>query len=446
MSRLTRTLCFAVLFAGIAPNAAHAAAPITPVAESAPQFDDAGADADDPAIWVNPLLRDRSVIVGTTKDAGLTAFDLAGRTLQDIAAPPAPGTPEDDHAAGRFNNVDVVYGARIGGQVRDLAIVSDRGSDRIRTYAIDPLAATVGRPPLRDVSAPQLPFVFNATQEEVDDQATAYGLAAWVDPRTRTAYVVTSRRSRARLALLKLVAAPGGRVSYETVDTLDFPTSFALPSGGQWAPCIEEEGEEPQFEGLTIDADRGTLFAGQEDVGIWRVGISPRGFSAGATLIEKVREFGAPYELIPDEDPGEFECETTGPALPGDGGEHIAADVEGLTIYRGAFGTGYLLASSQGDDTFAVFGDRGRGGYVGSFAIGDGPRADGVQESDGAAVINVPMGRSFPNGLLVTHDGDDQTGTDRDATNFKLTRWDDVARSFDRPLRIDPFGWAPRLG
>ncbi|MFA9272104.1 MAG: phytase, partial [Baekduiaceae bacterium] len=322
--RLSWLLALAALAAAptAAPTAAHAAAEVTPLRESAPLFEDEGNDADDPAIWVNPLLRDRSVIVATKKDAGLTAFDLGGRTLQDIAAPPAPAG--DDHAAGRFNNVDVVYGARIGRVTRDLAIVSDRGSDKIRTYAINPLAASLRRAPLTDIRAPSLPFVFNTTQEEVDEQATAYGLTAWVDQRTGTPYVVTSRRSRSRVALLKLVAAPGGKVTYQTVDTIDAPTSFTLPSGGTWAPCVEEEGEEPQFEGMTVDADRGTLFAGQEDVGIWRISVSPRGFGEDGTLVEKVKEFGAPYTLVPDDDPGEFECETTGDALPGDGGEHIA--------------------------------------------------------------------------------------------------------------------------
>jgi hypothetical protein len=107
-----------VLFAVLAAMPGSAAAVVTPVRESAPRFeDDDGADADDPGIWVNPLLSGRSVVVGTLKDAGLTVFDLEGRTLQDVSAPPAPG-PED--APGRFNNVDVIYGARVGHAVRDL--------------------------------------------------------------------------------------------------------------------------------------------------------------------------------------------------------------------------------------------------------------------------------------------------------------------------------------
>jgi 3-phytase len=154
--------------------------------------------------------------------------------------------------------------------------------------------------------------------------------------------------------------------------------------------------------------------------------------------------------------PGTFdeeaeECVLDPGSDPGVGGTHISADVEGLTIYRGGWGRGYLLASSQGDNTFSVFADRGRGPWLGSFAIGDG-RVDGVQESDGAAVVNVPLGRAFPFGLLVTQDGDNQPdvpddeGEVRANTNFKLTRWDDVARAFWPPLLVDPFGYHPRKG
>lgn len=214
--------------------------------------------------------------------------------------------------------------------------MSDRGRDQIRAFAVDLAAASLGAPPLDDVIADDPPFVFNDSQEEVNEQGTAYGVAAWVDERSRTPYVVSSRRSRTELALLKLVPAPDG-VGYHQIDKLTLPSSFPIP-GGTFTPCAEAEGEGPQVEGMTVDADRGLLFAAQEDVGIWRIEVSRDGFTGTPVLIEKVIEFGAPYDLIPDEeDPGEFECEITGDAPPGVGGDHISADAEGLTIYRGAF-------------------------------------------------------------------------------------------------------------
>jgi len=440
---MTRVPCLLLSALGLAlalPAPVPAAGPVTAVTETAPNFDDeAGgdADADDPAIWVNPARPARSFVVGTLKDGGLTVFDLSGATLQQLPAapPPAPGRVD-----GRYNNVDVVYRARVGALKGDLAIVSDRGRDQVRTFLVD----RGRRAPLRDVTAPDAPLVFSRDLDEVEDQTTAYGLAAWVDGRTGTPYVVVSRRSRTEVALLRLVPGPRRTVSYIEVDRIALPSQFAVP-GGSWSPCADP-GDLPQVEGMVVDAPRRVAFLGQEDVGIWKVKVDRRGFSRRPALIERVREFGVPGTF----DEVDEECVLDPASDPGVGGEHISADVEGLTIYRGGRGRGYLLASSQGDDTFAVFADRGRGAYLGSFAIGDG-RVDGVQESDGAAVVNVPLGRAFPAGMLVTQDGDnqpdvpDEDGEARANTNFKLTRWNDVARAFAPPLLVDPFGFHPRV-
>ena len=68
---------------------------------------------------------------------------------------------------------------------------------------------------------------------------------------------------------------------------------------------------------------------------------------------------------------------------------NISADVEGSTIYYGEDGNGYLLASSQGDNTFAVYDRAGSNSYLGNFTIAD------VEESDGIDVINVPYHLDF---------------------------------------------------
>jgi 3-phytase len=55
-------------------------------------------------------------------------------------------------------------------------------------------------------------------------------------------------------------------------------------------------------------------------------------------------------------------------------------------------------------------------------------------------VSNVPLGTTFAQGLLVTHDGDDEPF--KDATNFKFTRWQDVAGPLG--LGIDTSSGDPR--
>jgi 3-phytase len=74
-----------------------------------------------------------------------------------------------------------------------------------------------------------------------------------------------------------------------------------------------------------------------------------------------------------------------------------------------------------------------------TFVIGSAA-TDAVDESDGAMVVGVPLGPEFAKGLFVTHDGDDKAFDD--ATNFKFTRWEDVARPLG--LAIDTVAGDPR--
>ena len=148
--------------------------PVTARVETPPVFDDetgGDGDADDPAIWVNRHDRARSVVIGTVKNAGLQVFDLRGRVLQSVPAPPAPS---GDDEPGRFNNVDIVSGFRLGGRRVDLAVTSDRGRDQIRSYAIDPRDGH-----LTDVTAEDVPFAFSTDQDQVNDQETVYGLTTF---------------------------------------------------------------------------------------------------------------------------------------------------------------------------------------------------------------------------------------------------------------------------
>src|SRR5262249_60933426 len=122
---------------------------IPPQAETAPDFDDdadANSNADDPAVWVDGAHPERSLVVGTLKNGGLTVFDLGGATAQDI---PTPGEPRPDSPSGRFNNVDVLQGVQVGGLKGDIAVTTDRGRDQLRTYAIAPGG---GAAPLTDVT------------------------------------------------------------------------------------------------------------------------------------------------------------------------------------------------------------------------------------------------------------------------------------------------------
>ncbi len=160
-----------------------------------------------------------------------------------------------------------------------------------------------------------------------------------------------------------------------------------------------------QSEGLVADDVLRHLYVGEEDVGIWKYSAEADGGSA-RTLVDRT---GA--------------------------GGHLAADVEGLTIYYANGGAGYLLASSQGNNEFVVYRRDGANAFVGSFAIVAGGSIDAVTDTDGIDVTNFALGSQFPQGLFVAQDNDD---------NFKLARWDAIGAAFSGALIADTT-WDPRL-
>ncbi|MEJ1107185.1 MULTISPECIES: phytase [unclassified Kribbella] len=325
-----------VVTLGIQPAYSSELPGVTAAAETAPNWDDdagGNANADDPAIWIDTQHPERSVVLGTLKNGGLTVFDLSGKEVQRFATPPAP---EPGQESGRFNNVDLVG---------NLAIVTDRGRDQLRTYAVK-----AGR--LTDVSSPDAPLVFSKDTEEVQEQRTAYGLAATVVQ--GQPIVAVTRRSETRVGFFRLVPDGTGKVTYRPIGKVDLPSNFKLTDGSTWSPC-EEPGDRPQLEGMVFDRTTNDLYAAQEDVGVWRIPLHGK-----PELLEKVREFGQPAAYNEETE----ECEPTGP-VSADAGKHLSADAEGLTIaYKNGVRT--LYASSQGDSTFASYRiDGGRFGLPG---------------------------------------------------------------------------------
>ena len=149
-----------------------------------------------------------------------------------------------------------------------------------------------------------------------------------------------------------------------------------------------------QTEGCVADDDLGHLYVGEESEGIWK------------------------YDAEPDGGDERVLVDSTG-----DEG-HLDADVEGLAIAYGKRGTGYLVASSQGNDSFVLYRRGGDNAYVRSFGIEEGNGIDGVDETDGIAVSTARLGPAFPRGVLVAQDGDNDDGNQ----NYKLVPWQVIIR------------------
>ena len=351
-------------------------------------------DADDPAIWVHPSDPALSLVIGAVKDGGLDVYDLDGQTLQAISPDGA-----------RFNNVDVLYGFPVNGATVDLAVTTDRYADQLVFFAIDPQTRQ-----LTDVTDPANALVFTPAGQASDGETTAYGITLYHSAQSGKFYAFVTQRDANQIAQVELMDKGNGLIGFTPVRMITLP----VPDGDR----------EPQAEGMVADQELGVVYIAQEDVGIWKFGAEPDAAGEG-TLI---------YPVAPD-------------------GETLVADAEGLTIYYAADGKGYLLASSQGDNRFSIYTRDGDNAYLGSFFIGDENAAiDGVQECDGAQVINIPLGARFPQGLLVVHDGlnspevlvEDDGEMENANTNFKFVPWDAVATAFATPLVIDTESYQPR--
>jgi 3-phytase len=365
---------------------------VLPVVETPPVVDSSErpnnerfGDADDPAIWVHPTNPEQSLVIASVKEGGLEVYDLSGNVVQSLE-------PEGV----RYNNVDLVYNFSLAGNRVDVAVASDRYKDNLAVFGIDAITGE-----LTDITASDNTLIFTPEGEGSDETTTAYGLALYQTPETTYAFV--SRRETGDVAQLELRDNGKGQVTYSTVRTFSLP----IPEGGEL--------EDAQIEGMIADIDLGVLYLGQENVGVWKVSADP-----------------ASEEM---------------PTLMQGVGEILQADVEGLTIYYGEGTEGYLLVSSQGDNTFAVF-TRTDSSYLGSFQIGDNGDVDGSQECDGAHVINVPLGSQFSQGLLVVQDGnnlpevmiEDDGEMENASTSFKYVPWESIANAFNPPLIVDTLG------
>jgi 3-phytase len=160
-------------------------------------------------------------------------------------------------------------------------------------------------------------------------------------------------------------------------------------------------------EACTADDQLGALYVAEEDAAIWRYGAEP------------------------DDATPPVAVDVTGPS------GHLVADVEGLAIYSAPGGAGYLLASSQGSEELVVYERSVPNRYVERFGIGIGA-VDRVSDSDGLEVAAFGLGREFPDGLLVVHDGYNALPEGGDRQNFKLVPWGAIARGLAIPLLIDP--------
>ncbi|WP_058049740.1 phytase [Janthinobacterium sp. Ant5-2-1] len=113
-------------------------------------------------------------------------------------------------------------------------------------------------------------------------------------------------------------------------------------------------------------------------------------------------------------------------------GAQLTADVEGMAIYRkpgGKADSGYLIVSSQGDNSYVVLDAQAPYKVRGRFKVGFNLAAgiDGTSETDGLDVTAANLGGAYAQGMLVIQDGYKRLPDG--PQNFKYVAWGDVAKA-----------------
>jgi 3-phytase len=255
-------------------------------------------DSDDPAIWVNAADPERSLILGTDKDAqdgGLYVFDLAGKIQADQTV----------RGLKRPNNVDVAYGFRLGGRSVDVAVVTERNTGRLRIFTI---------PGMRAVDGGGLP-VFGG-----DPERLPMGIGLYTRPRDGTLFAIVSGRVGPREGYLW---------QYRLEDD---------GTGVVRAIKVREFGRfsgRKEIESVAVDSELGRVYYSDEQVGVREYAADPEAPDAGRELSvfatsgfagdhEGISIFpteaGRGYIIVSNQDGGTFEVFTR---------EEAAADVRG---------------------------------------------------------------------------------------------------------------------
>ncbi len=274
---------------------------------------------------------------------------------------------------GEPNNIDLRQNiATANGEPITMAAASNRELNTIALYRI--VEATANQQPIQKLPAVGQ-HVHAEAAELVSDVGEVYGLCMYRGLDGTPYVFVNGKDGKVEQWRLRVT---GQGVAGEVV------RQFSLDS---------------QPEGCVADDRSGKLYIGEEDVGIWA------------------------YEADPLTSPNPTRFAAVD-------GSTLVADVEGLTLYDDATDK-YLIASSQGNNTYVVYDLHNSGSVAGVFAIiGDDQRGvDGASDTDGIHVVPGQFGERYPNGIFIAQDWYNVDGEYAPGNqNFKLTSWDEVMK------------------
>ena len=284
-------------------------------------------DTDDPAIWINPQKPEESLIIGTDKETngGLYVFNLQGKIVNKVTGLKRP------------NNVDIAYGFDWNGKKIDIAVTTERETNKIRIFQLPELA------PIDNGGIE----VFAGEK----DQAPM-GVALYTRPSDHAIFAIVGRKSGPKEGYLwqYRLSAENNVVKAEKVRAFG---SFS---------------QKKEIEAIAVDNENGYVYYSDEGVGIKK------------------------YMADPDLNNNTL--------LTTFGTKGFKSDHEGIALYKTSEKEGYIIISNQQANTFMIYPREGSKGNPNQHdLIAEVPLSS--IECDGADATSVSLGGKFPKGLLV---------------------------------------------
>lgn len=256
----------------------------------------------------------------------------------------------------RPNNVDIAYGLMLGGKPTDIAVTTEREAQRLRVFRL---------PDMQPLDAGDL-VVFGG-----DKTRAPMGIALYRRPSDGACFAFVGGKSgpaEGYIGQYRLEDNGHGQVAMKLV------RQFGRYSGRK------------EIEAIAVDAELGYVYYSDETCGVRKYRADPEHPEAGRELALFA---------------------TTG----------FAGDHEGISIYKHADGTGWILVSDQQANRFQVFRREGEKGQPHVHRALKPVDVSAI-ESDGSEVTSTPLGPRFPHGLFVAMSN---------GRVFHYYDWDDIA-------------------
>lgn len=156
-----------------------------------------------------------------------------------------------------------------------------------------------------------------------------------------------------------------------------------------------------QPEGCVADDTNKQLFLGEENSGIWAYNLDDKSANLSGKMIIEV---GGP----------------------------LVADIEGISLYQADHETGYLVVSSQGNDSYLLYDSKPPYAYIDRFRMGVNASKghDGSAETDGLDVTSSAVGHGvWSQGMMVVQDGRNRMPDQNQ--NFKWVPWSAISSALN---------------